>query len=452
MLDDRPAATRTRPARRRVRGDVVAVVLAAALLLAAIRVPYLLSEQQRAELNASAAPLYAWWQPHWSPSSFTSAVLVLLVAAYAPGLAQRLPWRGLLAATWALGLTWSMSVNLVDGWRYGFADRQTDGNEYVPFVSQVTDVGAFLRGFDARILEGVPGSLPTHVSGHPPGATLLFVWIDRIGLGGPVMAGWFCTVVGTLGAVAVVVALRALVDEQTARRAAPFLAFAPAVLWITVSADAVFLGVTAWGVALLALAATGRVRVPWLAAAGAGLLLGFGIYLSYGLVIMGVPAVAVLVVARTWRPLVPAVLAALAVVAAFTLSGFWWLDGYHLVVERYYQGIASERPFSYWGWANLASLLCAVGFATVAGLQRTLRPSQLRVRPGLVALVGSGALMIAVADLSALSKAETERIWLPFAIWLLAACAALPLRHHRFWLFVQGVLPMVIVHLVLTNW
>ena len=44
---------------------------------------------------------------------------------------------------------------------------------------------------------------------------------------------------------------------------------------------------------------------------------------------------------------------------------------------------------------------------------------------------GSGKLAtteaaIAFADLSMLSKAEVERIWLPWAIWLPAACAALP--------------------------
>ena len=34
-----------------------------------------------------------------------------------------------------------------------------------------------------------------------------------------------------------------------------------------------------------------------------------------------------------------------AVVAGFTLAGFWWLTGYHLVVQRYYQGWAADRPY-----------------------------------------------------------------------------------------------------------
>ena len=43
-----------------------------------------------------------------------------------------------------------------------------------------------------------------------------------------------------------------------------------------------------------------------------------------------------------------------------------------------------------------------------------------------------GALLaIVCADLSMLSKAETERIWLPFTVWLTAAPALLPPRSHR---------------------
>src|SRR6185503_20143711 len=112
-----------------------------------------------------------------------------------------------------------------------------------------------------------------------------------------------------------------------------------------VSADGLFAGVTACGIALLAL---GR---PLLA----GLLLGLGIFLSYGLVLVGV--IALVVAWRQWRALALSALAAVAVVAAFALAGFWWLDGYHLVVERYYQGIASQRVYYYWAWANLAAAL-----------------------------------------------------------------------------------------------
>ena len=57
--------------------------------------------------------------------------------------------------------------------------------------------------------------------------------------------------------------------------AAPFVAVAPTAIWIAVSADAYFAGVAAWGIALLALAASRTVRWPIPVAAGAGLLLGW---------------------------------------------------------------------------------------------------------------------------------------------------------------------------------
>ncbi len=435
-----------------LRGDLVSAALAVALLVAAFVAPRLMSPAQQEMLHALTAPLYGLWSRHWGIGTPVAVVIAVGVVLWGPSLAQRLRWRILLIATGATALAWAMALLMVDGWQYGFIDHLEDTNEYLPTVRTIADVPAMLTDFTSRILEGQPGRWPTHVSGHPPGALLVYVGLDRVGLGGTTPAGLLEVLAGCSAVVAVLIAVRVLSDEQTARRAAPFLALAPAVIWIAVSADAVFAGVTAWGIALLSLAAKRAVRWPTQAALGAGLLLGYGIYLSYGLVLMGLSAVAVLLAARTARPLLPAVLGALIVVAAFTAAGFWWVDGYHLVVQRYYQGIASERPFGYWGWANFASLLCAVGIATATALHRALAPGRLRAREGLSMLVAGAALAVIAADVSALSKAETERIWLPFAVWLLAATALLPVRWHRWWLGAQAVLALGIVHLVLTNW
>jgi methylthioxylose transferase len=160
----------------------------------------------------------------------------------------------------------------------------------------------------------------------------------------------------------------------------------------------------------------------------------------------------VLLGARTARPLLPAVLGALVVVAGFTAAGFWWFDGYHLVVERYYQGIATDRPYGYWWWGNLAATVCAVGLATAAALPRALAPARLRVfEPGSL-LVAAGLCAVVAADISGLSKAETERIWLPFDLWLLVATAYLPQVRARPWLAVQAAAALVLVHLLMTNW
>jgi hypothetical protein len=49
-----------------------------------------------------------------------------------------------------------------------------------------------------------------------------------------------------------------------------------------------------------------------------------------------------------------------------------------------------------------------------------------------------------------MSKAETERIWLPFAMWLLPACAFL--SRPRAWLAAQAVLALLLNHLLRTGW
>jgi methylthioxylose transferase len=192
------------------------------------------------------------------------------------------------------------------------------------------------------------------------------------------------------------------------------------------------------------------------AAAGSGLLLGWAIFLNYGLVLMALPALTVLLSAVDWRAalraLVPAVAVAVVLVMVFVVAGFWWFDGYTLVQERYWQGIAKDRPFQYWSWANLASVVCAIGLGSVAGVARVFDIAAIRRRAGLHLVVLGALLAIAFADLSMLSKAETERIWLPFTVWLTAAAALLPPRSHRWWLALNVVGALLLNHFILTNW
>ena len=115
-------------------------------------------------------------------------------------------------------------------------------------------------------------------------------------------------------------------------------------------------------------------------------MLGWGVFLSYGLMLMGLPALAVLVSASGWRAalraLGPAALAAVAVAVAFAVAGFYWFDGYTLVQQRYWQGVAKDRPFQYWGWANLACVVCAIGLGSVAGISRVFDRAAIRRRSG----------------------------------------------------------------------
>ena len=67
-------------------------------------------------------------------------------------------------------------------------------------------------------------------------------------------------------------------------------------------------------------------------------------------------------------------------------------------------------------------------------------------------LVLAALAAILFADLSMLSKAETERIWLPFTVWLTAAGALLPARTQRWWLGLNVIGALLLNHFILTNW
>ena len=98
--------------------------------------------------------------------------------------------------------------------------------------------------------------------------------------------------------------------------------------------------------------------------------------------------------------------------------------------------------------ALFAGLVVAAG---LANLLATTRESFRRYRAP-VLLAGAGVLMVAAADASGMSKAEVERIWLPFVPWLLISCALLPERWRRWGVVAQIVLALVVQHLLFTGW
>lgn len=424
--------------------DRLVVAVEAGLVGAAVLVGAILNHL-RVPIHADAAPIYGRWLPHAGPGT-PIAVAVALIVVWGAPVARRLRWGPLLGAAYLASLAWTLSLALVDGWSRGLATRLTPQAEYLHDVPRVGSIPAMLHGFSSHILDFQPGSWATHVAGHPPGAFLAFVLLNRAGLGGGAPAALLCVAVGATAPLSVAVALRAAQGEATARVAMPFLVLWPGAVWVGASADGLFTGVVAAGLALLAVGS-------WRPAVAGGLLLGYALYLSYGLVFAG--ALALVVLAQRDRGRVAATVAgaagAAAVVAAFTLAGFWWLTGYHLVVRRYYQGWAADRPYGYWVWADLACLVLSAGPVAGPALYRAARRWR-ELRAAAVWLPLAAGIAIAAADLSGLSKAEVERIWLPYEIWLLAATAGLPAGQRRGWLAAQALLALAVNHLLLTNW
>jgi hypothetical protein len=445
----------------RARGQVdraasAGVTLTVALMVVAMAVPAVFGWAVNARWFP---PLDSIWDPRLGPGTLPAVALAVLAVGTAYRVAERASWPQLLVASYVFGVAWLTSLATVDGWG-GIGNVLGRSNEYLQTARQVTSVSATLRDFTDRIPVTSPDNWATHVAGHPPGALLFFVVLVRLGLGGGLAAGCVVLLLAATTPVAVLVTLRRLDAESAARRVAPLLVIGPAAIWSAVSADAVFAACAAWGLCCLAVAATtpssGRAAL-W--AVSSGLLLGYCVMMSYGLPLLAALAVAVLVAARNIRPLLWMVLGLLAVVLTFAAAGFVWWEALPVLRTRYYAGIAAIRPASYWLWGDLAALGFSAGpivgasvAASAQHLRATWRHGSVGPDRTVALLTGAAALSIVLADLSLMSKAEVERIWLPFVPWLLVGCALLPEKWRRGGLVVQVLLAIVIQTLLYTRW
>jgi methylthioxylose transferase len=441
----------------RQRAAAVGLVVALLLVALAFAVPQVVDWQVWPRAPRSAAPgeippLHGLWDPKWwGPGTAPALLLAVLGVAFGPRLAERLSWGRLLALAYVGGAAWLLSLALVDG-SDGLSRVLGSKYEYLPSARAVTDVSALLHGYVDRIPIDSPNAWPTHPAGHPPLALLFFVGLVKVGLGGDLAAGLVVTLVAATTALALMVTLRALGVEEAARTAAPFLVLTPAAVFMAVSADALFAAVASWGIACLALGATAASRgrlVAWSLAAG--LLLGAAVMMSYGLPLLGLVALAVLVSARRWQPLPVAAGGALVVVLGFAVAGFAWWEAYPVLNDRYWDGIAADRPSAYWLWGNLAALLVSAGPLLAAGVGQALAHWRRSDRT-VVLLVAAGVACVLLADLSRMSKAEVERIWLPFMPWITLSVVLLPERWRRWGLVLQVVWALAVQQLVYTVW
>jgi hypothetical protein len=372
------------------------------------------------------------------------------VVLWGPTLARRLRWSWLMVASAVGAAVWAIALALTSGWGR-LAEPMASKHEYLADVGRVHGFGSLVSTFLDSVPVGSPGQWATHVAGHPPGALLSFALLDGVGLGAPGWAAVLCIAGGAAAVPAVLVTVRAIADEPAARAVAPFAVLVPAAVWVATSADAYFAGVAAWGIALLALAA--RKNSPARALAG-GLLLGLSLFLSFGLAAAGLLGLAVMLVqapalgwARVVRVLGLAALGAAAVVAVFAFGGYWWFDGIAVDAQRVMDGAAYDdriRHLHYFYAANAAAAAIAAGPAIVAGLAG--------LRGRLLVLPVAAIVAMAVSDASGLVLGETERIWLPFVVWLLPATATIPPRSQRFWLAASALLAIGVEVVVRSPW
>ena len=412
-----------------------------ALVVAAMIVPRVWDRDVRVHWP----PLHADWDPRFDPRLAVVVAVGLALWVAMPIVADRMTWAGAVVVSTVASWVWVLTLALYDG-RDGLSRVYERVGEYLYDASRVNDVGTTLATFVDRIPYAHPENWKVHVAGHPPGSLLSFVLLDRIGITDPFWVSVTVVSLGATGVAAVLLTLGVLGSRDLARRAAPWVALAPLAVWAG-SGETLWAAVAAWGLFLLALACTRRSPVI---AVAAGLVLGLSLFLSYGLVLFGLLALAVFGLTRAWQLLPGAGLGVAAVVGLFWVAGYTWWDAYPVLRERYFDGIGGERPFGYWVWADVAAWTFTVGLVTWAAFPRLWTHARQRAPLAVLAVAALAALML--ATLSGMSKAEVERIWLPFTLWIVTVPALLPPNWRRPLLLSQVALAILAQTLLITRW
>jgi methylthioxylose transferase len=388
------------------------------------------------QLGVFLPPFYIRWGPHVGALAAVSVAALLGAAAAAPRWIERARRPPLLAAgLFALAVSLGVSLNVA---RHGFHElwaifqigphgSPEAGNEYLAGPPALSHGVAF---YVAHFQSLFP-SLPQKVTGNPPGPLIA---LHLLGISTPGALAALCIGTGALTAPLAYDLGRTLGGEQRGRVAGVLAAFAPSLLlWGVTSADYAF--------ATLGLAAACLLVRDRLEARVAGALLAaIGSFFSW--LLFAIPAWAVLVVLRregTQRALALTSICAVATAVVYlTLALAWGYDPFAALKATdavYRQGIAQMRPFAYWAFGSPVAWGFALGFPTAWALLRAVAVRD-AAAVALLAVVLVGAVL-------GYTKAETERIWLPFVpLACVAAARALPSRGLRaaLWLLVSQAL------------
>lgn len=434
-----------RPVPLRTRALViVALVVASAIVAVSVVWGWDVQADERVKLGA--APLVGEWRARYSWTLIAAGLIALAVVWFGPRWSRE--WRfGRVTSASALASTaFTFLLAASDGFDR-LLDPVVHPTEYWANLKTLPPMGEMLREYgtiDFLLNYSV------HAKGHPPGFFVLQKVLAAIGLGAPWVTGALSYLGVFVVVVAVLAAVRLIAGEDRARAAAPFLVVAPYTMWMGTSADAFYAAVGAVGVLLVAVAfhtSTRRRRI--VAAIAAGVVLALGLFFTYGIAIfLLLPVIVTVGIGwKRWREMFEVIAAACvgaaAITATYALAGFWWFDGANTTKTFYWWGTAQYRPANYFAVANLGAALIAIGPAAVVGL------ALLRDRRLALVAVG-GVLCVLAADASQYSKAEVERIWLPFYPWALTAAAVV--SRPRVLLVTQSVLAIGLQMFLVSKW
>ena len=373
------------------------------------------------KLGTDLPPFVMAWSPRVSPLAALSGVTLAASALVAPRAARALRPAAFAAFLFGLGLTLGLGINLarhgVHDW-YAIFDTSPGGsfeapNEYLPGLPELS---YGVRFFLDRFAEMVPAA-PVNVAGHPPG---LLLSLHVLGISTAKNMAALCLGVGALTAPLSYDLGRTLLGDERGRSAGLLAAFAPSLLVFGVtSADYLY---TALGLASAALLTRAR-PTPRLLGAAAAAVAAF-----FSWLLLALPAWAAIVVWRREGPRAALLLLAACGLALAALNGalaLWVgydaIGALHATGSVYHHSIARVRPYEFWVFGSPTAWAVMGGLALAAPALRALAARE----PAAVAL----AAVIAVSAVLGFTKAETERIWLPFVPLLcVAASAGLPSR------------------------
>ena len=399
------------------------------------------------ELGTAAAPFVMAFNPAATLWALPAALLLAAFVAIAPRLlaAPRSPLACaaiLFALSLTLGLVVAAARRGPSAWSHVFELAPGGSfeakNEYLPGLPAL-DHGVWF--FLDRFAELVP-SMPVNVGGHPPGLMLI---VHLVGLDTPEKLAALCIAAAAACApLGYLLARRLLGDDRRARVAGLLIVGSPVVLLFgTTSADAVY-------------AAAGLIAANGLMARRAATrLLGT---IAFALATLGtwaLLAIGAWAAIVAWRRdgLVAGIrLAAACGVAVVVVNGVLALAyGYDPIATLratealYRNSVASVRPYWFWALGSPVAWGLMLG-APIAGAGLV---AAVRRRPEALAL----AIVLAIAAVLGFTKAETERIWLPFApLACVAAAAVLPLPRLRAVLAVLAVQALAVELVFDTVW
>ena len=374
------------------------------------------------QLGVFFPPFFAHWHPYAGRLAVVAVVVLSGAAAVTPA------WAGyakrpvvFAAAVYVLALSLGVTVNIARGgvhdlwavFKTGPGGSLEAYQEYLPGLSALAHgVPFYVSHFPALI-----PSLPIHVKGNPPGP---LVALHLLGIDSPKALAALCIGLGALTAPLAYDLGRTLGGEERGRVAGVLTAFAPAlVLWGVTSADYAF---ATLGVAAACLLVR-RHPVARILGAFAAITSTFFSWLLFAIPVWG--ALVVLQREGPRRALTLAVLCALATIVVYaTLAlalGYDPVATLQATAVAYRDGISRHRPYAYWTFGSPTAWWIGLGLP-IGWL--ALRAAAARDACALALFA-----VVVVSAILGLTKAETERIWLPYVPFAcVAAAAVLPRR------------------------